>query len=246
MTIHPSAIIHPNARLGRNVVVGPFSIINENVVIGDDSVIGSHTEIGVPHQDNLGQLVIGPRSIIRSHTVLYSGSSFEERLETGHHVSIREGTKAGKNLRVGSYSDIQGDVVIGDYVRLHSNVHLGKQTSIGNFVWIFPFVVTTNDPQPPSEQVLGCKIEDYVAIATGAILLPGVIIGHDSLIGANSTVNKNVDPYSLIVGSPARKIKDVRELRDSNSRQSYPWRMNFSRGYPEDVILKWNEESKVE
>lgn len=246
MTIHPSALIHPNVRLGRNVVVGPFSVINDNVVIGDDSVIGSHTEIGVPHQDNLGQLVIGPRSVIRSHTVLYSGSSFEERLETGHHVSIREGTKAGKNLRVGSYSDIQGNVVIGDYVRLHSNVHLGKQTSIGNFVWIFPFVVTTNDPQPPSEQVLGCKVEDYVAIATGAILLPGVTIGHDSLIGANSTVNKNVDPYSLIVGSPARKIKDVRELRDSNSRQSYPWRMNFSRGYPEDVILKWNEESKVE
>lgn len=246
MTIHPSAIIHPNVRLGRNVSVGPFSIINENVVIGDDSVIGSHTEIGVPYQDYLGELVIGPRSVIRSHTILYSGSSFEERLETGHHVSIREGTKAGKNLRVGSYSDIQGDVVIGDYVRLHSNVHLGKQTSIGNFVWIFPFVVTTNDPQPPSQQVLGCKVEDYVAIATGAILLPGVIIGHDSLIGANSTVNKNVDPYSLIVGSPARKIKDVRELRDSNSRQSYPWRMNFTRGYPEDVILKWSEESKVE
>jgi acyl-[acyl carrier protein]--UDP-N-acetylglucosamine O-acyltransferase len=245
MTIHPSAIIHPSVHLGRNVSVGPFSVINENVVIGDDSVIGSHTEIGIPHQENLGQLFIGPRSVIRSHTVLYSGSSFEERLETGHHVSIREGTKAGKNLRVGSYSDIQGDVEIGDFVRLHSNVHLGKQTKIGNYVWIFPFVVTTNDPQPPSEQVLGCQIEDYVAIATGAILLPGIHVGHDSLVGANSTVNKNVEPFSLIVGSPGRKIKDVRDLKGADSTQSYPWRMHFKRGYPEDVIRSWEEEFKV-
>ncbi len=245
MTIHPTAVIHPGAKLGKAVSVGPFSIINENVEIGANSTIGSHCEIGISHANSNENLVIGDESIIRSHSVMYSGSTFGCKLETGHHVSLREGTKAGENLRVGSYSDIQGDLVIGNFVRLHSNVHLGKQTIIGNYVWIFPFVVTTNDPQPPSEQVLGCHVEDFVAIATGAILLPGVVVGHDSLIGANSTVNKNVEPFSLMVGSPARKIKDVRDLKDTNSRQSYPWRMHFRRGYPEEVIKSWEETLKT-
>jgi acetyltransferase-like isoleucine patch superfamily enzyme len=245
MLIHPTAVIHPKAKLGNAVSVGAFSIVNENVEIGANSIIGSHCEIGISRPDNHENLVIGAESIIRSHSVLYAGSKFGNKLETGHHVSIREGTKAGDNLRVGSYSDIQGDLVIGNFVRLHSNVHLGKQTTIGNYVWIFPFVVTTNDPQPPSELVLGCQIEDYVAIATGAILLPGVHVGHDSLVGANSTVNKNVEPFSLIVGSPGRKIKDVRDLKSADSRQSYPWRMHFRRGYPEEVIRSWEDEFKI-
>jgi len=242
MTIHPSALIHPNASLGTNVSVGAFTIINEGVVIASDTSIGSHCELGIQHPENRNQLVIGRESRIRSHTVIYGGSTFGDQLETGHHVSLREGITAGKNLRVGSYSDVQGSLSIGDFVRLHSNVHLGKNTKIGSFVWVFPFVVTTNDPQPPSEQVLGCTIEDYSAIATGAILLPGVVIGHDSLVGANSTVNKSVEPFSLVVGSPARRIKDTRELKNHEGNQSYPWRRHFKQGYPDEVLLQWSSE----
>ena len=52
--------------------------------------------------------MIGPNSNIRSHTVIYQGATFEEKLETGHHSLIRENIHAGKNLRVGSYSELEG------------------------------------------------------------------------------------------------------------------------------------------
>jgi acyl-[acyl carrier protein]--UDP-N-acetylglucosamine O-acyltransferase len=243
MTINTTAIVHPDANLGKNVSVGSFSVIHENVVIGDNTTIGSFCELGIKHPSYDSNLIVGENSVIRSHSVLYAGSKFGANLETGHHVSLREGILAGQNLRVGSYSDIQGDLLIGNFVRLHSSVHLGKHTQIGNFVWIFPFVVTTNDPQPPSEFVLGCIIEDYAAIATASILLPGVRIGHDSLIGANSTVVKDVEPFSLAVGSPARRIKDVRDLKNHELKNSYPWRQHFKRGYPPEVLEKWNTET---
>lgn len=242
MPIHPTALVHPSAQIGKNVSIDAFTIINENVSVGDGSKIGSHCQIGIPNSNNQTELKIGQNSIIRSHSVIYGGSNFGDFLETGHHVSLREGMEVGLNLRVGSYSDLQGDLRIGDYVRLHSSVHLGKQTQIGNFVWIFPFVVTTNDPMPPSNVVSGCSIEDYSAVATGAILLPGVRIGHDSLVGANSTVNKDVQPFSLVVGSPARRIRDVRELNNQEDMQAYPWRKHFRRGYPEEIIKMWESE----
>jgi acetyltransferase-like isoleucine patch superfamily enzyme len=242
MPIHSTALIHPSAVIGEEVSIDAFTIVNENVKIGSGTKIGSHCQIGVPNSNNQGPLTIGRNSTIRSHSIIYSGSTFGEYLETGHHVSLREGMIVGVNLRVGSYSDLQGDLKVGDYVRLHSSVHLGRQTQIGNFVWIFPFVVTTNDPMPPSNFVAGCTIEDYSAIATGAILLPGVKVGHDSLVGANSTVNKDVEPFSLVVGSPARRIRDVRELTNQEDIQAYPWRRHFRRGYPEEIIKMWESQ----
>lgn len=64
-------------------------------------------------------------------------------------------------------------------------MHIGKESKVGNFVWIFPYVVLTNDPHPPSNVTVGCEIGDYAAIATMSIILPGVKVGQHSLIGAH-------------------------------------------------------------
>jgi carbonic anhydrase/acetyltransferase-like protein (isoleucine patch superfamily) len=78
-------------------------------------------------------------------------------------------------------------------------------------------------------------------IATGSILIPGVTVGENSLVGANSTVNRNVAPFSVVVGNPAKHIKDVRDvlLPDGSGVKAYPWNKNFSRGFPDDVIEGW-------
>jgi len=159
--IHPSAIVSSKAKLGKGVSVGPFSIIYDNVEIGDDTCIGSYCELGLSNAfSDSKHLVIGKDSNIRSHSVFYEGSVFGERLVTGHRVTVREKTMAGKNLQIGTLSDIQGHCTIGDYVRFHSNVHIGQKSTIGNFVWIFPYVVLTNDPHPPSETLIGVTVCD--------------------------------------------------------------------------------------
>lgn len=243
--IHPTALVDPAARLGAGVEVGPFSVVYANVDIGHDSVIGSHCEIGYPTPLADGEpLVIGASALIRSHSILYEGSEFGEGLVTGHRVTIREKTTAGKNLQLGTLDDIQGDCRFGDYVRLHSNVHVGKGSNIGNYVWIFPYVVLTNDPHPPSEVQLGVTVEDFAAIATMSVILPGVTVGKGALVAALSSVSRDVHPDCVVAGSPARFLCETSRLRlkDGSGLPAYPWRRHFHRGYPEDVVTDWIEE----
>jgi acyl-[acyl carrier protein]--UDP-N-acetylglucosamine O-acyltransferase len=133
--IHPTSIVSLRAKIGYNVSVGPFSIVHDNVEVGDSSVIGSHCELGYSGQSNKQEkLIIGAESTIRSHSVIYSGSRFGERLVTGHRVTVRAGVNAGVNLQIGTLNDIQGICRFGDYVRLHSNVHIGQGSVIEDFV----------------------------------------------------------------------------------------------------------------
>lgn len=240
--IHESAVISTKAQIGENVSIGAFTIIHDNVVIGANTSIGSHCEIGYPTPLSDGEpLIIGPNSLIRSHSIFYEGSRFGERLTTGHRVTVRERTNAGKNLQIGTLSDLQGDIEIGDYVRTHSNVHVGKKTKIGNFVWVFPYVVFTNDPHPPSETCIGSTIGDYAAIATMAVILPGIKVGAHSLVAAHALVNRDVESHMVVGGNPAKPICSTKQLklRDGSDRPAYPWPAHFHRGYPDDVIGRW-------
>jgi len=243
--IHPSAVISPRARLGQGVSVGPFTIIHDNVELGDNCSIGSHCEIGHPAARAEGRpLAVGADTLIRSHSVFYEGSTFGPNLTTGHRVTVREGTRAGRGFQIGTLCDIQGTCTVGDYTRLHSNVHIGQHSVIGNYVWIFPYVVLTNDPHPPSEVMQGVTLEDFVAIATMSIILPGVTVGRGALVGAHSSVSRNVDADMVVAGAPAKPVcaTDQIKLRDGSGRPAYPWRRHFTRGYPDDVVAQWMAE----
>jgi len=245
--IHTTALISPGAELGENVTVGAFTIIHSNVRIGSGSHIDSHCELGYPTPlaDGL-PLIIGCGSIIRSHSIFYQGSSFGDNLVTGHQITVREKTVAGNGFQIGSLADIQGHCDIGHYVRTQSSVTIGQQSKIGNFVWLFPGALLTNDPNPPSNDLEGATIEDYVVIAVKSTILPGVRIGKGSFVTAHSLVNKDMPNDSLISGIPAKRIckaSDMRLKRDVRIK-AYPWRNRFVRGYPDNIIEQWGNGSE--
>ena len=248
MTIHPTAVIENGAQLGDNVNIGANVIIGSNTMIGNNVTIQGNCEIGVHSvKDNKDPLVVGDNSLIRSQSIFYSGSNFGRNLVTGHRVTVREGVNAGTNLQLGTLIDIQGDCVIGDYVRMHSNVHIGKLSQIGNYVWIFPYVVLTNDPHPPSGIAQGVVIEDYVAISTMSVILPGVVVRKDTLVGAHSLVSKDINEGTLVAGSSAKEICSASKIRlkDGSRQPAYPWRRHFYRGYPVDVVNDWMAEFEI-
>lgn len=239
--IHPTAIIAASARIEDSVHVGAYSIIHPGVVIGAGSFVGAHCELGMPvggarlpADGNNGQLVIGRESIIRSGSILYTNSQFGPRFECGHRVTIRENTQAGENLRVGTLSDIQGDCSFGNYVRLHGNVQVGKGSVLGNYVWVFPFVVLTNDPHPPSNHCLGVIMEDFAVLGAHSVVLPGVRLGRESVVGAGSVVREDVEQGVLAAGSPAKKLCLAGIVRDkaNPAKRAYPWKDVFDRGLP--------------
>ncbi len=241
--IHPTAIIHKGANLASNVIIGPYSIIHKNVIIDEGTVIGSHCEIGYPTYKFSGSppLKIGRNSFIRSHGVFYEGSTFGENLVTGHRVTVREKIKAGRNLQIGTLSDIQGHCEIGNFVKFHSNVHIGQHSVIKDYVWIFPYVVLTNDPHPPSNIMLGVTLENYVAIATMSIILPGVTVKEGALVGAHSLVSRDVENDTVVAGAPATYICDTNKikLKDGSSKPAYPWRRHFHAGYLPETVSEW-------
>jgi acyl-[acyl carrier protein]--UDP-N-acetylglucosamine O-acyltransferase len=249
MHIHPTAIVSEAAKIADDVEIGPFTIIRDNVEIGAGTRVGSHCELGVASALGDGSpLRIGAQSVVRSHSVFYESSGFGDGLVTGHRVTVREKTKAGDGFQIGTLSDIQGHCEIGDYVRFHSNVHVGQHTVIEDYVWVFPYVVFTNDPHPPSTVLQGVRIKRFAAIATMTTVLPGVTVGEGAFVGACSSVTRDVVDHRIAAGNPAKDRGDTAQikLRDGTDRPAYPWTTHFHRGYPEDVVKAWLAEASAQ
>lgn len=240
--IHPTALVSPLAQLGENISVGPFTIIHAGTQIGSGTRIDGYCELG--YQTTLAEslpLIIGRDSIIRSHSIFYQGSNFGNGLVTGHHVTVREKTVAGPGFQIGTLADIQGHCEIGAYVKTQSSVTIGQKSRIGNFVWLFPGVVLTNDPNPPSNELQGVTLEDYVVVAVKSTLLPGVRIGRHCFIAAHALVAQDMAEDSLVAGTPAKRLckaSDMRLKGDIRVR-AYPWNKRFVRGYPDAVVEQW-------
>lgn len=233
-TVSKSALIGENVQIGRN------TIIHDNVEIKNDTIICENCIIGEPQAQAYKdatyvnpKTVIGANSLIRSGSVIYSGSIFGDYFITGNMVSIRENSIFGKHCVVGTFSDIQSDVLFRDYCRLNSHVQIASKCIFGSFVFIYPMVVFTNDPLPPSNNLIGSAVDNFTQIAAGSVILPGLSIGKHCMIGANSLVTKDVPDFELHAGNPARRIGKVNHLwSKEKKRPYYPWPRNFERGLP--------------
>lgn len=223
--------------IGDNVQIDYNAIIRNNVVIGNDSYIGANCilgEFGTKYkQNNAESLKIGDNALIRSGSIIYTGATIGKNFQTGHQVNIRERSIIGDNVSVGTLSDIQGDCQIGNYVRIHSNVFVAKLSILDDFVWLFPYVVLTNDPTPTSENLVGVHIHSYAIVSAGAIILPGIVINEDSLIAAGAIVTKDVEKYEVVAGNPAKVISKVQNIRNKiTGEKVYPWRYYFKKYMP--------------
>jgi acetyltransferase-like isoleucine patch superfamily enzyme len=238
--------ISPKAKLGNNVKIGDNTTIYDGVEIGDNSIVCNDCVLGEPpsryYKSPLDYenppLLIGAGALIRSHCIFYAGSSFGEGLITGHRATVREGTQAGKHVLISTLVDIQGNCSIGDYSRVYSSAHVAEGTTLGNYVFVFPYTIFTNDPQPPSDGLFGATVGDYSIITVHCCVLPGVTIGRHCLIGANSVVSRDIEDFSFSVGSPAKVRSDIREIpaKDRDNSMYYPWPKHFSRGMPWDGL----------
>ena len=219
-------------RIAQTSVIHPNVIIEEGVRIDDFCVIGCPLESGPCDEP----LHLGAGSHIRSHSVLYQGSDFSGGIETGHHVLIREFTRAGRNLRVGSFSDIEGRCSFGDYVRCHSYAHIGQGSRVGNFVWIYSLVTLTNDPLPFSSLQRPVTLEDGVVVCGGATVLPGTIMRTGAMASAGSRVTGEI-PAGAIVDNDGSTRGHVSNLIDFETGTRHPWMRHAADRYPAQAQL---------
>ncbi|MDY0198708.1 MAG: hypothetical protein RBR68_12930 [Tenuifilaceae bacterium] len=235
-------VVSEKAKIGENVTIGEGTIIYDNVEIGDNSFIGPYCIVGEPtinfykdpaaHEFLLTK--IGINAIIRSYTTIYEDVIIGDNFQTGHHAIIREKSRIGNHTSFGSCSELPGSSIIGNFVRIHSKVMLSENNVIEDYVWIFPFVVITNVKHPPIGSFQRTTIKKFAQIFSHAVILPGITIGENAIIGAGAMVTKDVPDERLVIGNPGKDIKSIREIVDENGNSIYPWQDHLKeyRGYP--------------
>ena len=126
---------------------------------------------------------------------------------------IRENTVIGRNCIISKDTYIDFDVIIGDNVKIQNGVSLYHGVTICDDVFIGPNAVFTNDFYPRSFskdwEVFKTILEKGCSVGANATIICGNTLGEYSMVGAGSVVTKDVPPYTLVVGNPARIIGKV-------------------------------------
>jgi len=228
--IHPSAKIESTVRMlgkvsiGADVVIHDFVTIYPSVTIEDSVEIFEGAVIGRPPKGtkatqrkvspDFKPTKIGKYSVISPHSVIYTDVKIGESTLVGDGASIREGCRIGKNCVISRNVTVNYNTIIGDSTKIMDNTHITGNMRIGSNVFISLLVSTSNDNNLGTKgydesRIKGPIIEDNVGVGAGANILPGVRIGAGSIVAAGAIVTKDVPPKKLIMGTPARIVKDL-------------------------------------
>jgi acetyltransferase-like isoleucine patch superfamily enzyme len=200
-------------KLGNNEIIYP------GVRWGGEFILEAYVIVGYPQlgkEPGKVETYIGPKALIRSHTVIYAGNRIGANFQTGHHVLIREDNTIGDDVSIGTGCVVEHDVHIGNGVRLHSNVFVPEFSILEDDCWLGPNVVITNARYPRSphvkERLEGVVIEEGAKIGANATLLPGIRVRRNALIGAGSVVTHDVPQETVVAGNPAKIINRLSNL----------------------------------
>lgn len=184
--IHPTAIVHPNAKLAADVEVGAYSIIGEHVEIGEGTVVGPH-------------VVINGHTSIGRYNRIFQFCSLGEipqdkkyaneptRLEIGDHNTIREFC----TFNLGTAQDV-GVTRVGNHNWIMAYVHLAHDCQVGNNT------IFANNSQLAGHVHVG----DYAILGGFTVVHQFVRIGEHIITGMGTILFKDVPPYVLASGNP--------------------------------------------
>ncbi len=142
-------------------------------------------------------------------TAIVETDEIGEGTRIWHFVHIREGAKIGRNCNIGKGVYIDKDVEIGNNVKIQNFVSIYKGVRIEDDVFIGPSVTFTNDLYPRAfiwseERIIPTVVKRGASIGANSTIICGVTIGEYAMVGAGSVVTRDVPPFGLVYGVPAR------------------------------------------
>lgn len=209
--VYDGAILFPNVTLGDNVTIFP------GAVIGRPPLSSGATARKV-RAAKLLPVKIGDNSVVGANAVIYMGVKIGKRAMICDGSLIREGCSVGDRTLIGGGVTINYNSKIGDRVKIMDNTHITGNMTVEDDVFISILVTTTNDNSlgrktPTGEDWTdrGPIIRRGAAIGQAAALLPGIEVGENAIVGASAVVTKNVPPQTLVLGIPARVVRQLRK-----------------------------------
>jgi acetyltransferase-like isoleucine patch superfamily enzyme len=203
--IHETAVVYPGTVLGEGVKV------LEHAVVGKQPTLSPRS---TAKRDQLPPTEIGDGTIISTGAVVFAGSKIGERVILGDQSCVRERVSIGDDVVVGRGSLIENDTTIGALTKIQADAYITAYSTLEDNVFIAPCVVTTNDnfmgrTEQRHDLIAGPTIRRGARIGGGAVLCPGIEIGEEAFVGAGAVVTKDVPARMLVVGNPARVLREV-------------------------------------
>jgi acetyltransferase-like isoleucine patch superfamily enzyme len=203
--VHPSATVYPGTVLGEGVRV------LENAVIGKQPALGPKS---TATREPLPPTVIGDGTIVSTGAIVFAGAEIGGGCILGDQSCVRERVVIADDVVVGRGSLVENDTTIGSGTRIQAGAYVTAYSTLEEDVFIAPCVVTTNDnfmgrTERRKDLMRGPTIRRGARIGGGAIICPGLEIGEEAFVGAGAVVTKDVPPRKLVVGNPARVLRDV-------------------------------------
>ena len=205
--IHPTATVYPGTVLGEGVKV------LENAVVGKQPALSPGS---TARREEQPPSELGDGTIVSAGAIVFAGARLGARVIVGDQACIRERVELGDDVVVGRGSLVENDTTVGAGTRIQAHAYITAYSTLEEGVFVAPCVVTTNDDfmgrtERRLELMKGPTIRRGARVGGGAVLCPGVEIGEEAFVGAGAVVTKDVPPRVVVVGNPARVLRDVPE-----------------------------------
>jgi acetyltransferase-like isoleucine patch superfamily enzyme len=213
--VHPSAIVYEGTVLGEGVRV------LEGAVVGKQPVLSPRS---TARREPLPPAELGDGTIVSTGAIVFAGTRIGARAVLGDQSCVRERVTIGDDVVVGRGALVENDTTIGAMSKIQADAYITAYSTLEEHVFVAPCVVTTNDnfmgrTERRHELIAGPTIRRGARIGGGAVLCPGVEIGEEAFVGAGAVVTRDVPPRAIVVGNPARVVREVPddELLDGGS-----------------------------
>jgi acetyltransferase-like isoleucine patch superfamily enzyme len=204
-------------QVGQNVVIYPGTVIGAGCQIGDNVVLGKQPALSARStatREELPPLELGEGTIVSTGAIVFAGTRIGARAIVGDQSCVRERCDLGDDVVVGRGSLVENDTTIGARTKIQADAYVTAYSTLEEDVFIAPCVVTTNDNlmgRTERRHALrkGPTIRKGARVGGAAVLLPGIEVGEEAFVGAGAVVTKDVPPRAVVVGNPARQIREV-------------------------------------
>ena len=220
VVIDDEVVIGDNCILGSNVVLHTGTVIEDNVRIDDNTVIGKEPMRSVnsifKNEEKLLPAKISEGCLIGAGVIIYCGCIIGEKTLIADTAVIRENVTVGSKTIIGRGTTIENFCKIGSNCKIQTNVYITAYSEVEDFVFIAPCVTTSNDNYAARSKerfgkFKGVTIKKGGRIGAGAVILPGKTIYEDAFVAAGSVVTKDVEQGIIVVGNPAKVLREVPE-----------------------------------
>jgi len=203
--------IHPTATVYEGTVLGEGVKVLEGAVVGKQPTLSPRS---TTKREPLAPTTIGAGTIVSTGAIVFAGSQIGARVILGDQSCVRERVEIGDDVVLGRGSYVENDTTIGAMTKIQADAYITAYSTLEEHVFIAPCVVTTNDnwmgrTEKRHGNVKGPTIRRGARIGGGAILCPAVEIGEEAFVGAGAVVTKDVPARAVMVGNPARRLRDV-------------------------------------